>query len=62
MRILRDFYLGLGPRDRAVVWVAIALALAIGFVASALVPGRAHELGSPRFTAPPTWLQFAAAA
>jgi hypothetical protein len=31
MRFLRDFYFDLPRRDRALVWVVIALSLAIGF-------------------------------
>jgi hypothetical protein len=63
MRFLRDFYLGLPPRDRAVVWVAIALGAAIGF-GSVLIAGawsRSAAQLPPTFNAPSSWVRFAAA-
>jgi hypothetical protein len=63
MKALRDFYEGLPPRDRAVVWVAIALGAAIGF-GSVLIAGawsRPAAQLAPSFNAPPSWVRFAVA-
>lgn len=61
MKFLRDFYIGLSPLDRAVMWIAIGLALAFGFAASA-VTARSRAIGSERFTAPPFDMQVAESA
>lgn len=63
MRFLRDFYFFLNPGDRAVIWVALGLALACGFSCSALVRWRSPSASlGPSVTAPPFEMSFAAVA
>ena len=61
MRFLRDFYIGLPRIDRGVLWGSIVLALAIGLLATALMPQRRPLPAPERFTAPPAWLVVAVA-